>query len=379
MTYLMRNVDPGDKSTPLPSTTCASLATTSRLAIHTVLLSLGVFAGCLANTYEIPHAELARLAHLPPQVRGDNVHVIQEFGSDTPLDPTPPVTNDTLLEINVPVGVGPRGPVRPAGSFDTHPGGHGVGLHGGSGVGGHSGGGSSLSGMDGKEAAIAVLVVATTAVLLLAATEAERYDGTVAIHPMFPLHLIGPNNEQAVIPLAALDPNAVAWASRAVVAEQEGPWQWNGRRPLDRSGFSYSVLMGGASLVSADHSKNYGLGSHIQLGYFPTPILGVVADVALGWRANVADQTLFDTRYGLELDAYPIRVGALNAGVFGGVGLAQRFEDGVAGGSNSSKAFTGGAQFQVGISTRLALTGRLGLIEDHGSTTNELMLGLSVY
>ena len=365
----------------LPSATCGNLATTSRVAIHTAILALIATSGCLANTYEIPHSELARLVRIPPPVRGDNVHVIQEFGSDTPLDPTPPVTNDTLLEINVPVGVGPRGPVRPAGSFDTHPGGHGGSIHGGAvgGVGGHGGGGSSLSGMDGKEAAIAMLVVATTAIVLLAATEAERYDGTVAIHPMFPLHLFGPNNEQAVIPLAALDPNAVAWAQRAVVAEQEGPWQWHGRRPLDRTGLSYSVLMGGASLVSADHSKNYGLGSHIQVGYYPTPVLGIVADVALGWRDNITDQTLFDSRYGVELDAYPIRVGALNAGVFGGIGVAQRFEDGLAGGDSSSKALTGGAQFQVGISTRLALTGRLGLIDDHGTTTNELMLGLSVY
>ena len=36
--------------------------------------------GCLSNEYVIPKTELARLAQLPPEQRGQNVQVVQEIG-----------------------------------------------------------------------------------------------------------------------------------------------------------------------------------------------------------------------------------------------------------------------------------------------------------
>jgi len=50
-----------------------------------VLAVLGTFfsyasSGCLSNRYLIPPQELARLAQLPPQTRGDKVFIVQALG-----------------------------------------------------------------------------------------------------------------------------------------------------------------------------------------------------------------------------------------------------------------------------------------------------------
>jgi len=181
------------------------------------------------------------------------------------------------------------------------------------------------------------------------------------------------------MPLAAIDPGTAAWARRAVVVPSEGPWLELGRAPLDRRGWSYSVLMGGASSVEARGDLGTGFGSHLQLGYFPTQQLGVSFDVALGWRDSVIDETVFDSRYGLELDYFPLAAGRFHGGLFGGVGFATRFEDGVPGGDATATALWGGAQLQLELTTRLALTGRFGLVQAHGDDTREILLGLSVY
>ena len=62
------------------------------------LLTLGFFApvasGCISNEYVIPKQELRRLTTIPPEVRGQQVHVIQDLGSRRmdaiPTDGTPP-------------------------------------------------------------------------------------------------------------------------------------------------------------------------------------------------------------------------------------------------------------------------------------------------
>jgi len=62
-----------------------------------VLAVLGTFfsyasSGCLSNRYLIPPQELARLAQLPPQTRGDKVFIVQALGvrRGEALDPAPP-------------------------------------------------------------------------------------------------------------------------------------------------------------------------------------------------------------------------------------------------------------------------------------------------
>jgi hypothetical protein len=124
----------------------------------------------------------------------------------------------------------------------------------------------------------------------------------------------------------------------------------------------------------------------VQLGYFPSQQLGVVASVFFGWRDNRYNATLFETRTTGELQFFPVQVGRLHAGLYGGAGVAYRFEDAiklsgndVVAGNERTGALDGGAMFQLDINTRLALTGRLGIAWAHGERMTDALFGLAVY
>ncbi len=330
------------------------------------LAALTVSVGCLSDTHRISGRELTRIAQLPPEQRGQRVRVLQEWSNADEPPAATPVHEDTTV-VFVPVHIYASGPPAPGGR---------PGRGGGDGSGGGSKGGKAD---DAKAAAVVAVAIAATAVIIVGATEGARYDGDVQLHPMHPVHLYGRDGGYAVVPLSSIDPATAAWAERAVVVPSEGPWLELGRAPLNRRGWTYSVLMGAGSSVSADGSLGTGFASHIQIGYFPTQEVGVVGDIALGWRDNAALETLYDNRWSLELDYFPVSAGRFHAGVFGSVGLAGRLEEGIVGGNDTSTAFSGGAQIQLELTTRLALTGRFGLIEAHGDDTREVMVGLSVY
>jgi hypothetical protein len=246
------------------------------------------------------------------------------------------------------------------------------------------GGGGALHGFsggggDGKAMAIAVLVFAVAAVVAVGAIEGARYDGYVKLHPMHPLWLYGHDGTRAVLPLAQLDPQSAAFSDFAYVRDTEGPWHPLGRAPLDRQGFTYAVLFGVGTFQSADGSKRLGTGSTIQLGYYLTQQVGIVGSAYFGWRDNDEQQTLFESRYTLEVQGYPIAVGPLHLGLFGGGGGAYRFEDGVINGDSGSLALMGGALAQLDINTRLALTARVGQTYAHGERMSDALFGLSVY
>ena len=257
-------------------------------------------------------------------------------------------------------------------------GGGGVAVHRGTGGGGgHSGGGGSAG--DGKAYAIAVIVVAATALVVAAAVEGSRFDGYANIHPMMPVHLFGRDGGYTVLPLAWIDPQTASWADHAIVRENEGPWQPLERAPLDRAGLTYAMFGGIGSYKSADGSVENGTATTIQLGVFPEQHVGVVGSIFFGWRDNAVNETLFESRYTLELQGYPIVAGPLHAGLYGGGGAAYRWEDGIPGGNSGSMALIGGAMFQLDFNTRLALTARLGQTYAHSERMSDLMIGLAVY
>ena len=67
-------------------------------ALAVVLAGCLIASGCAANSYRIPPDELARLARLPPEARGQRVRVIQEVAaSDVPA--APPVTRESQVVI----------------------------------------------------------------------------------------------------------------------------------------------------------------------------------------------------------------------------------------------------------------------------------------
>ena len=340
-------------------------------ALAVVLAGSLVAAGCVADTYQVSHAELARLAHTPPAQRGASVRVDQEIQASD-VSPVDPVADDTTIILLPSVRVS-TGDARPRGSWHDGTGGGRAG-HGGSG--GH--GGSSGSGGDAKGEAIAVIVAAVAILFIAAAVEGQRFDGQVQLHPMHPLHLIGPDESDLVVPLAWLDPNMAAWADHAVVRAQEGPWRPLSRASLERH-FAYGVYVGEGSFTSVDGSKAVGPASTIQTGYFPNQTVGVLATAFLGWRNNAAGANLFESRYTLELQALPLVAGPLHLGGYAGGGFDVRFEDALDGGNSSGGVLTGGAMFQLELHTRVALTARLGLALAHGEQMQDVLFGLSVY
>ena len=340
-------------------------------ALAVVLASSVIASGCAVNSYKIPPDELARLARVPPEARGERVRVVQEvIASDVPA--APPVTRETQIVIapQLDVAVGGRGPRAGYGGV------LGRGLN-----------GPKIGGLgnDSKSAAVAFLFAAATAMVTAAVIEGSRFDGWAQLHPMHPVHLIGHDGSYTVVPLAWLDPSAVAWTDPAVVRPGEGPWRELERAPLSRPGLAYGLFGGTGSLRSADGSLGMGPAWTVQLGYFATQQIGVFASAFFGWRTNRLDATLFETRYTAELQYLPLQLGILHGGLYGGAGVAYRFEDafvgdgGIVAGNESTLALTGGAMFQLDIHTRLALTARLGLAQAHGEQMHDAIFGISVY
>jgi hypothetical protein len=338
-------------------------------AMRRLVAALGaavLVTGCVANTYKITDRELVRLSQMPPEVRGQSVRVVQDI-TEANVPPAQPVTAETRIVVEEPGSIG----------LNINGGGGGGSYRGGHGGGGHSLGGGS--GGDGKGLAIVVLVVAAVALVAVAAVEGSRFDGWAQLHPMHPVHLIGKDGSYAILPLAWIDPQTAAWADHAVVRDTEGPWRDIQRAPLSRQGWTYGMYGGLGSLRSAAGDVAFGPTFTVQAGYFPEHRLGVVAGMNFGWRDNTVGETLFEARYTLELQGFPIQLGRLHGGLYGGAGASTRLEDGFVGGNSSTLAFTGGATFQLDLDTRIALTGRLGIVQAHDEHMSDAMIGISVY
>ena len=340
--------------------------------------------GCGTTSYKIPGSELQRLASLPPETRGQRVRVIQEL-SDADVGPAQPVTAETQI-VFFPTVIVNDGDYRRRDSGGGW--GRGANTGGGGGGGGvnvshsSSGGGgvhvSGGSGSDGKAMAIAILVIAAVAIVAAAAVEGSREDGYAQLHPMVPIYLFGRDGSRAVMPLAWLDPQSAAFADHGIVRSNEGPWTYLGRAPLDRVGFTYAMMGGVGTFKSADGSNDLGTSTTLQFGFFPEQHVGIVSSLFMGWRTNRAAATMFESRYTLEVQAYPIQAGPVHFGVYAGGGGASRFEDGIDGNA-SSLALLGGAMLQLDINTRLALTARLGQTYAHDERMSDALVGLAVY
>ncbi len=339
--------------------------------VAVVVAALMIAPGCVASSYRIPPGDLQRLATTPPEARGERVRVIQEVGA-TSVPAAQPVDAGTQIVVVPDIHVSHDGTRRSRWG--------GGGSYGGSG--GRIGrGGVKLggAGSDGKAAAIVFLAVAAVALVAIAGVEGSRFDGWARLHPMHPVHLIGQDGGYTVLPLAWIDPGTAAWADKAIIRPSEGPWQALERHPLHRTGPTYSMYGGVGSLRSAYGELGTGPAFTVQAGYFPAQQIGIVGSVFLGWRENVARETLFESRYTLELQAMPVAAGPFHAGFYAGAGAAYRFEDGVPSGNEGSSALTGGAMFQLDVNTRIALTARLGLAKAHEERMTDILFGLSVY
>jgi hypothetical protein len=329
-----------------------------------LLATVVLVTGCATQSYKIPGTELQRIANEHPETRGQHVRVQQELG-ETEVGPPQPVTAETQIVFFPQINV--YGPYERRRYYTTRS------------SWGAGGGGSVRGGHGGKGAAVAILVAAAVALVAVAAVEGSRFDGYAQLHPMHPVYLTGKDGGQVVMPLAWIDPQTAQWADHAIVRRNEGPWNELERAPLDREGWNYAMYGGIGTFQSADGRKDTGTATTIQLGYFPMHEVGIVGSIFFGWRQNAVDETLFESRYTLELQGYPIHTGPLQVGGYIGGGGAYRFEDGIPGGNSGSTALIGGGMVQLDINTRLALTARFGLTRAHEERMSDAMFGLAVY
>lgn len=356
------------------------------------LLGLAVLAtGCLSSSHRVGKGELMRLSNVAPEQRGDGVRVVQNLGHQEGPPRAERVRGNTVVVVHSPVWVEGRPhhhnhhATQSGGgnTVDHRASGGGGGGGGGTHAGGNSGGKSSGSSGFGnvasgkKDNAKALLILAGVAAVALAATEGARYDGWVNLHPMHPVHLYGPGG-YTVLPLAHIDPQTAAWASHAYVREEEGPWTETGRAPLNRQGFTYSLIFGAGEVPVIDYNADPGFNGHIQFGYFPTKNLGLNLDIGMAWTNDANQQTIYTSRTAFELQGYLVKAGPVHAGLWGQVGVASRFDDGI-GFDDNSNLVGAGANLQLDVTTRLAITGRLGSTRSFGEWANEIGLGVSIY
>lgn len=319
-----------------------------------VLVGVLLGSGCLSRTHQIPKRDLMALATMPPDARGQRVRVVQNFAHDD----GPPEQPSGGVIVTTPVRTRYIGP-------------HPRGVRGGKGV-------RSLAKSKADDAR-AWLIVAAIAAVALATTEGARFDGWVNVNPGHPLYLFGYGGYQ-VVRLQDLTEEQAAWAHKAMIHPRDGAWRELERAPLNRQGWTYSVLGGVAQIPGTDGTTDRGFLSHIQFGFFPLPQIGFAFDIALGWRDNnLIGETVFESRHSLEVQVLPLAAGSIHAGGYGSLGVGLQLDDGAADGSRRSMVIAGGGMLQLELTTRLALTGRAGFANLNGETVNEFQLGLSIY
>jgi hypothetical protein len=349
-----------------------------RSLVQVGAVSLGVIlaTGCLSTAHRIPKRNLQQIAQTSPEQRGQRVRVVQAFHGEEP-PPAQPVTSNTTVVV--------------VGSGHHHHGEHHHHGRPGTTGNGASPNGKPKPGKGAKQAAKdskAIMILAAAAAVGLAVTEGTRFDGWVDLHPMHPVHLYGPYGQYRMVPMAQITPELAAWSSKAFVRPNEGPWVQPKRAPLNRRGWTYSVLLGSGQIPSGQESAagittdsaEPGFLGHIQLGRFVSKETGILLDFGLGWRSNEFGNEVFEARNALEIQHLPLQAGKLHAGGYGQIGIGLRAEDGPYD-TVERRAFIGGAGAlaQIELTTRLAITGRVGYTRIFGEDTAEAGVGISIY
>jgi hypothetical protein len=354
----------------------------------TILVAV-LLGGCLQSTYHVRSDELARLATLPPEDRGERIRSVQELGTR----PDAPPADD--VELHGPSGVVPllvaqrihatrcqlvgcRGvpaptptPVRvratPVGgsvSGGTSP------SSGGTSSGSSSSGSSSGDDSIGAAAILAVIasVAVAAGVVVVAATEGARHDGWIGVSMDHPIHLYTNDGHWLSVPAFALEPELAEWADGAVIDASEGNLAELERAPLNRRGWTLGFE--GTLLGLED---GYGGGSRLSGGGFPHRLFGLqfFVDFAL-------NDPLALVRYGAEASVFAPGLGRLHLGAYVQAANAV-YRDVARDLRKAGFAASGGGLVQIELTTRLALQLRGGVWAGHGDVRPEFGLGLAVY
>ena len=331
-----------------------SMHSLTRRTLHMSVVSLAsaaLLAGCLSSSHVIPRKDLQRLAASDPQARAQQVRVIQSFQGEDQPPPAP------RADTGGHVSVGIYQPVYVSGSRAA----------------------AKNTAKSKADDARVWLILAAAVAVGAAVTEGARYDGWVELHPNHPVHLYGWDGSYTWVPLSAVTPEQAAWARKAIVRPSEGSWRTLGRAPLNRKGWTYSLLMGSAEVPELESSNKRGFTSHIQFGRFASKQLGFLLDISLGWADDQFGDTMYDSRTSFEVQFIPVSLSKLHAGVFGQVGVGYRLDDSLKGQDREGLLAGGGGMLQLELTTRLALTARAGVTAVYGEQTSDFTVGMSIY
>lgn len=249
-----------------------------------------------------------------------------------------------------------------------------------------SGGGGS--GGNGGEVlvvlAVLLVAIAVFAAVGLATSEGARFDGYVEMSPDQPIHLESSSGAKATVPLGTLTRQQVAGTVGAKVMDDEGLGLRLVEHLLDRRGFTFKLDFGTVAFERESSIETVsGLASHIQLGYFFTPRLGLLATAGLGRADDGIGATLSRHQFGLELQALPFAVGPLHLGAYVNGGLAVIGSNAGAGSTASGKGGGGGALLELDVTGRMALTfragGELARFDGGWSPAATVAAGLAIY
>jgi len=312
------------------------------MALGSCLLAVG--QGCLSQSYEVSSAELARIATLPGETRGERIQVVQQttFGSDIDEEEQERMYwggglyyDPNYLELD------------DDDDDDANPG----------------------SAAAAVAVAVVVGVVAATAAVSLAAVEGARYDGWVRVDGSQPVLLIDERGNRRWVALEALEPSDLEDVTRGVLPEMREDFDYLGRRPLDRRGMLYQFELGSAHVASSADDAAWGFAGRVALGYMPTRQFGL----SVGWAPSVleapgrdlnvtSEELTFESRLFMQAEYWPLAFRRLHAGLYAELGYGWVLRDEALGSRGTSGPVAGGGiALQIDWTTRLALTLRSGL------------------
>lgn len=376
-----------------------------------------VSSACLSTSYEVPRDEVDRLVQLQPDQRGKAIRAVQRFSTSRDLTPAPAWGQPGGIagEAGPPVVAAPVSGASPCytGWYPDYYGwgnpyyGPRLWIGGGSStvetVGPASGGapragasgspvassvGSALGKADRDSARAAAALIVVGAIVLgaaLAVSEGARYDGTVAVHPHHPVHLLGRSGDR-IVALDELSLGDLRDDEAVILEGTEGAGMWlRGRGPLNRPGLTYSMGGGYSGLQLRQGALVSGGSTELGLGAFVSDWLGLL------WRTQFIDGVqsggdYIGIRSGAEVQAIPLALGRLHLGGYGSLG----YEFAKAGGGglpftdDSRLSFGGGAVVELEWTTRLAVYFRYGVQTalvggDTGTWLTGGSLGLTIY
>ena len=211
-------------------------------------------------------------------------------------------------------------------------------------------------------------MIAAVALVAVAGVEGSRFDGYAQLHPMHPVHLIGRDGGYTVMPLAWIDPHTAAWTQtgdRAAAARARGGSS-SARRSIAPAA-TYCMYGGTGSLALGDRRRSSSAPrSPSSSATSRRSRSAIVGSVFFGWRDNQIGETLFESRYTLELQGdpdgrRPVPRRALRRHRRRVPLRGRRRRNGNSGSRRSPAA----RMFQLDINTRIALTARFGLANAH--------------